>query len=233
MMHIDPISGLPSQCRYGNISFSQTGADFLLLNLFELLGITNPSYLDVGAFHPTVISNTALLYSRGSRGVNIEANPALIENFYKARPEDLNINIGITPCGGEVEFYRIDSFSGRNTFDPEAAHGFVHENPSFQISDTLVLETITLNKAVDTYCNGIFPDLLLIDIEGLDLNVLESTDFSSSHPKVICVETVDFKGESRYRDFAYLLLLKGFVPYCRLIADAIFVWNENAKELNK
>jgi len=97
----------------------------------------------------------------------------------------------------------------------------------------LVLETVTLNKAVDIYCNGIFPDLLLMDIEGLDLEVLKSAEFNTSHPKVICVETVDFKGKSRYRNFSCLLSVQGFVPYCRLVADAIFVWHEDAKKLRR
>src|SRR5690606_9910227 len=75
-------SGHPDQ-HYGHITYSQHGEDLLILNLFDQLQIKNPSYLDLGAHHPTDISNTKLLYDRGSRGVNIEANRHLIEAFYE------------------------------------------------------------------------------------------------------------------------------------------------------
>jgi FkbM family methyltransferase len=221
----------PDQRRYGPETYSHSGADLVVLNIFELLGIERPSYLDIGAHHPTDISNTALLYSRGSRGVNVEANPDLIEEFYKDRPEDTNINVGITPAEGTFDFYRIDPWSGRNTFSKDAAVGFVEAYPDFRISDILNLKTMTLNQFVDTHCHGVFPDFLSIDIEGLDYDVLLATNFGYTRPKVICVETVDFLGKSKYGQFCLMLRGKGFVPYCRLVADAIFLWHEDAHKL--
>lgn len=217
------------QRRYGGITYSQTGADLLILNLCELLGIAHPSYLDIGAHHPTDISNTALLYARGSRGFNVEANPDLMNQFYIDRKEDTNICIGITPTGGLRAFYRVDRLSGRNSFSKYDVYKFVAGSPGFRLSDVLDLETITLNACVDTYCAGVFPDILLLDIEGLDLAVLETTDFSKSQPKIICAETVDFK----FSMFRNVLGDKGFVPYCRLIADAIFIRRADAIRLER
>jgi len=53
--------------------------------------------------------------------------------------------------------------------------------------DTIPVTTI--NDIVTRYCEGIFPDLLSLDVEGLDYEILASADFGSSRPKVICVET--------------------------------------------
>jgi hypothetical protein len=62
---------------FGGRTYAQHGDDLAVLNIFKRLGIERPSYLDVGAYHPFDLSNTALLYERGSRGINVEPNEAL------------------------------------------------------------------------------------------------------------------------------------------------------------
>jgi hypothetical protein len=61
---------------FGGRTYAQHGDDLAVLNIFKRLGIERPSYLDVGAYHPFDLSNTALLYERGSRGINVEPNEA-------------------------------------------------------------------------------------------------------------------------------------------------------------
>jgi len=62
---------------FGGRTYAQHGDDLAVLNIFKRLGIEKPSYLDVGAYHPFDLSNTALLYERGSRGIVVEPNMAL------------------------------------------------------------------------------------------------------------------------------------------------------------
>lgn len=57
--------------------YSQCGEDKIVDLLFKKLSITNPSWLDIGAGDPSVLSNTAMFYEMGLRGVNIEPNPVL------------------------------------------------------------------------------------------------------------------------------------------------------------
>ena len=85
-------------------SFSQLGEDLIVRYLFEDLGIATPSYLDIGAHHPFDISNTALLHLSGSTGINIEADPDLIEAF-RTSPDATNLNIGIGAEPGELTFH--------------------------------------------------------------------------------------------------------------------------------
>jgi FkbM family methyltransferase len=150
--------------------------------------IAKPSYLDVGAHHPFELSNTALLYQRGSRGINIEANPDLIAAFRQHRPEDQNICAGVGPRPGAMTFYRINQTSGCNSFVRAAVedHG---------IGDAVELPVVTLASIVADYAAGCWPDLLSIDIEGLDLPVLYSADFREGGPKVICIEAVSGAGD--------------------------------------
>lgn len=72
------------------------------------MGIKKPSYIDIGAHHPYEISNTAIFYMNGCRGVNVEANPNLIDEFYKERPDDINICCGVGNHPGKMPFYMID-----------------------------------------------------------------------------------------------------------------------------
>lgn len=202
--------------RYGHITYSHCGEDLMVVNLFELMGIEKPTYLDIGAHHPFNISNTALLYSRGSRGINIEANPNLMQEFYNHRLEDININIGIGRAPGLEKFYMWDETSGRNTFNPEWAEKLQVKGGHMNLLVT------TLNIIIQTICHGTFPDFLNIDIEGLDYEVLSSYDFSVTAPKIICVETNDENRE----DFKKMLDEKGYFLYSRHNIDLIFVKKE-------
>ncbi len=80
---------------YGGRTYAQHGDDLAIINLFNCLRIQQPSWLDIGAHHPFHLSNTALLYQRGSRGINVEANPALMEAFKLHRPEDKNVCVAV------------------------------------------------------------------------------------------------------------------------------------------
>jgi hypothetical protein len=57
-------------------SFSQSGEDLIIDFIFNALGISRPSYIDIGAHHPYYLNNTAIFYLRGARGINIEPDPS-------------------------------------------------------------------------------------------------------------------------------------------------------------
>lgn len=151
------------------------------------MGIEKPSYLDIGAHHPFNISNTALLYQRGSRGVNIEANPLLMEAFCRHRNEDVNVNCGISPKAGELDFYMFSDGSGLNTFDPVERDQTVASGQPVQ--KVTAIDTITIDEAVHLYCKDKWPNLLTIDVEGLDYDILKGANFRFSRPEIVCVET--------------------------------------------
>src|SRR5438552_1880892 len=110
---------------FGHLTYSQNGEDLIIANIFHILQKSRPTYLDIGAHHPINISNTALLYARGSRGVNVEANPNLIDIFRELRPDDITLNLGVGPQRSKRQFYCIDKWSGRNTFNKQIAEEFV------------------------------------------------------------------------------------------------------------
>jgi FkbM family methyltransferase len=226
----DNFSGHPDQS-FGHVSYSQNGEDFIILNAFHFIGNPRPSYLDVGAHHPTNISNTALLYKRGSRGINVEANPNLIAAFTEQRPEDTTVNVGVGPQRGKQNFYCIDKWSGRNTFDRQIAEEFVRQHPKFRINEIMEIEMITLNDLVDNTAGGVFPDLLNLDVEGLEYEILKSVDFSRGKPSLICVEAVNGSDRDRSVKLVELLEWRGYKPYAKTIGNIIFVTDEVERQL--
>lgn len=206
--------GHPDQ-HFGHITYSQHGEDLMLLNLFKLLSIDKPSYLDLGAHHPINISNTKLLYDRGSRGVNVEANPNLFQAFVDQRPHDINLCIGVARQSGVLTFHMYDQSSGRNTFsetEVESLRGVM------TVKTAMTIPVVTLKDIIDQHCGGKFPQLLSVDIEGFDFDVLDSTDFSKDWPIIIIVETRRNAADK----MCFMLREKGFNLNCRMGENLIF-----------
>lgn len=213
------MSGHPDQF-FGGKTYSQHGEDLMIANLFWLIGKDKPSYLDIGAHHPWNISNTALLYKLGSRGVNVEANPNLIEEFHKARPEDKNLWMGVGHKNSKAApFYMLDDKSGRNTFSKEEADKFAREYPEFYIREIKQIPMLTINQIVDLECKGKFPDLLSLDTEGFDYEILYWADFTVTKPKIICVEV----RRSENSKFDRLLRQRGYFRHCRMGENVIYI----------
>jgi FkbM family methyltransferase len=204
-------------------SFSQCGEDLLIKYVFDLRGISKPSYIDIGANDPFFISNTALFYANGSRGINIEANPPLLEQFKLSRPKDVNLNIGISDKEEELPFYIMKD----NTLST-----FSKEECDFMISKGKVLQEIkkikltTLSAVLEKYFNNKFPDFMSIDVEGMDFQILQSIDFSKSMPKVICVEAAEYSpvgAGARRSELIDFLVSKGYYEYANTNLNAIMV----------
>jgi FkbM family methyltransferase len=206
--------------RFGGVTHAQHGDDFVIRAVFDNLGIDNPTYLDIGAHHPTNISNTKLFYDAGSRGINVEANPNLFTQFLVERPEDVNLNFGVGKESGFMKFYMIDEYSGRNSFDYDTVATFVADYPEFTIKEVVDLPVMTVAKILH---NRAIPDFLTIDVEGLDYDILQSTDFKRYPFKLICVE-VGGSDKMNYADAVSILLEENnYFPLIRCGANLIFV----------
>lgn len=216
---------------FGGSTFAQHGEDLIVLNIFSLLGIAKPSYLDVGAHHPIHCSNTALMHLRGSRGINVEANPNLIRAFHWHRPGDTTVNVGVGPKRGTLNFHFIDDWSGRNTFNRDVADEFVRSNPSLRICEVRPIPVVTLNDIVAQYAGGEFPDFLSLDVEGLDFDILKNSLFESSKPVVICVEACFGSESDDSTRLIALLTGCGYALFMRTIANLIFVHCSNSAKL--
>jgi len=200
---------------FGSKSYAQHGDDLILLSIFQRLDIKKPSYLDIGAYHPFELSNTALLYERGSRGINVEPNPKFIDAFHKYRPEDINVNVGISASAGRRRFYIHHPTSGLNSCLETQVN-------CWGMVDQFDIDVMTVGDVVDQYAGGVFPDLLSVDAEGLDAEILSSIDYTQTAPKVICAEVIAAPNENS-AEIKGLLELRGYVPLFWSVANIFFI----------
>jgi len=172
------------------LSFSQTGEDSIINFIFKNLRINNPSYIDIGAYDPFLFSNTASFYFFNGRGINIEPNPIKFQKLKKYRPRDINLNIGISSKKGLLTYYVMDADT-LNTFSEAEANKNV-EKWGKKIIKTMDIPVDTVDSVIAEHSNGVYPDFMDIDAEGVELDVLEKIDFHTSKPKVICCETLEY-----------------------------------------
>lgn len=217
--------------KYKKISFSQCGEDLIVKFIFDCLGINNPTYIDIGAHHPHYISNTALFYKNGCRGINIEPDPTLFKEFLKYREEDKNLNIGISDSNSELDFYIISSPT-LNTFSKDEAEKYAQEG-NFEIKSIEKIKVKTLKSVLDDCSNGVFPQYLSIDAEGVDEIIIKEIDFENNYPIVICIETISFSTSGngiKNTDLINFIIDKGYMMYADTHINTIFVRKTNWKK---
>ena len=222
---VKPVLPAPSApISYEKKSYSQSGEDLIVKYILDLVGISQPTYIDVGAHHPFYLSNTALFYSLGCRGINIEPDPILFKEFVKCREQDINLNIGIAEKKGELDFFIISSPT-LNTFSKKEAQRYKEEG-EYEIVKTEKVEVDTINSIVDKYAKGKYPDFLNLDAEGVDDIILQSINFEKNSPAVICVETISFSNSGRgvkNTSLINFLQEKGYLLYADTNINSIFV----------
>ena len=178
------------------LSYAQAGEDRVLKFLFSSMGINQIAYLEIGTNNPIDINNTYLFYLGGSRGVCVEPNPTLIRKIKKIRPKDICLNVGISPDNkeGELDFYIFDNNDaekGLSTFSKKEAEQ-VQNTTHIKIEKVTKIPVTPINSVLAKYFPDKAPDLISIDVEGLDLEILQTIDFTTCRPIAVCVETVNF-----------------------------------------
>jgi len=168
------------------VHFGQYGEDIIIHKFFHRKK-TDGVYVDIGAFHPFYLSNTAYLWLKGWSGINVDANPNSIKQFERVRSSDVNIFGAVVPSetaknDSSIAIYIPDNntINAMGTCDTRLA-----EERSF--SNKINVPTISVSD-IFNQLKGKEIDFLNIDIEGLDEVVLDEIDFNSHQPKVICIE---------------------------------------------
>jgi FkbM family methyltransferase len=205
-------------------SFAQCGEDLIVDYIFRTIGITMPSYIDIGAHHPFYLNNTALFYQRGSRGINIEPDPDLYKTIAHHRSGDTNLNIGIGAREATLQFYKMD-VSTLNTFSKEEAEKMSHAE-GHKILEEIPVPVLPVDTIINQYCKGHFPEFLSLDVEGYEMEILQSIRFGSSDPIVICMETISYAtdgGGTKNQSLISYLLSRGYLHYADTYINSIFV----------
>lgn len=205
------------------ISYSQCGEDLIMLHLCKTIGIHDILYLDVGAHHPTYLSNTYLFYESGGHGVCVEPDPSLIGEFQAKRPKDVNLNCGIGIETGVSDFF-IMSTRTLNTFSELEAERY-QSYGNQKIIQRIKVELKSINEIVGNNFERC-PNLVSIDVEGLDYAIMNDFDFEVFRPEVFCLETLSYTENNTERKLTELIDLmheKGYMTYADTYINTIFV----------
>ena len=218
---------LRPQWLHGKLSHAQQGEDIALWQILRLvLGIEQPTYMDVGAHHPVVDNNTYYFYERGSRGVLVEPNPALHGLLEQVRPRDVLVRAGIgVTAQAEADFYIIGGSEDAqlNTFSREQAEALVARSRGhYRIERVIKIPLLGINELMRKHWNGP-PNLLSLDTEGFDLPILRSLDFERLRPDVVCVESVEIGGRRVLPDIMQLMAQKGYEARGGSFINTIFL----------
>lgn len=210
------------------VSYSQEGEDLILSRLFDAQA--SGFFVDVGAHHPQRFSNTFLFYQRGWRGINIDAMPSSMAPFRRARPRDINLEIPVFKERKRLRYYE---------FNEPALNGFSGELSAFRsglapyhVVRTVELEGRPLAELLAEHLPPGQPiDFLTVDVEGLDLEVLESNDWSRFRPKVVLVEALGGSLETLpSHPVCELMQRHGYQVFAKALHTVFFLSNEYLQE---
>ena len=158
-------------------SYAQFGEDLIIRPYTQR---KKGAYVDVGCYHPILYSNTYRLYRQGWQGVVIDPNKSLKTLFAVFRPRDTFIHAAVGEQGKGT--YVTFEDGAYNTFDTELAK--TYEKRSRRIG-TYSVSLHPLSELLD----GIERiDVLSIDVEGYDLEVLKTHNWSVV-PGLVIIET--------------------------------------------
>ncbi len=214
------VQNLPK--KFNEKNYSQFGQDVFVNNFFNK---KDGIFVDVGANYPVNGSNTYLLEQNGWTGLAIEPQ----ENL-----RNLWANERKTPCLKYVigTENKMVTFSTGND-EQHGLAGVSGFNKLTISSKKIELEQRRLDDILNEY-NIKDVDYLSIDVEGYEMNVLKSIDFSKTNIKLIGLENdLGFKwlpfigkrigselGSDELRKF---LKDKGYKYIARIVCDDFFV----------
>lgn len=188
-------------------SYSQFGEDMVVKSLLRT--VKNGFYVDVGCADPVLYSVTHYFYKKGWRGINIDPNPAFAGRYRALRPRDKFVNMGVGESQKEMTYHAFNDET-YNSFDASEAERYIKERKDVRLLSKTPIVVRPLADILKEH-DVKHIDFLNVDAQGLDLEVLNSHDWSIL-PTVIAVEDESFNPDTPHESPIYQLLsAKGYI----------------------
>ena len=155
--------------------YADNGEDIIIQSLFNHK--KDGLYVDVGCYHPVRASLTHMLYKKGWKGVNIDISEDSINLFKIARPNDANLNVGISNKEGEDYYYQSGHVNQANSFK------------AYKNTKKVKIKITTLDEVIKKLEIKKI-DFLNIDVEYNDFKALQGINLESVRPKLITIEDI-------------------------------------------
>mgnify|MGYP001826096192 CR=1 FL=1 len=202
---------------------SQYGQDFFLVEN-NLVPTSAGTFIDVGCNNPINTSNSCFLeLCRGFKGIAIDPLGDFREVWANDRPGTVFVNSFVSDSDDDLDFMEVSGEMGWEDMLSGAADSVRLSGKSVTTKTSKIrprrLQDILLDNNV-----GFDADVLFVDVEGHELNVLKSADWSQNKPGVIVIEnTGPLKTQEELRRF---IEEKGYTFFARIdIADDVWVSN--------
>jgi FkbM family methyltransferase len=148
--------------------------------------ITNGIYVDVGAGHPEIISNSFHFRNLGWDIVAIEPQKALCDEFRARGYPILELACASTDIG-ETDFEILDYYMGMGG----SAFRVLDPQPAERAITKVKVMAYTLNTILEKYRPDIkHIDVLDIDTEYSELDILKGFDIEKYSPTVLVIENL-------------------------------------------
>ena len=209
-------------------SYSQCGEDKIIEFLLSYMGEKNigVSYLDIGCNDYKNLSNSYALYKKGIRGVLIDANPVYLDEIKMYRPEDIVLNCGIGAKNSEKMKFYILNTPGLDSFDLESIEEAKRQTPWIEIVDEIEVPVYTLDEIYKKYFASV-PTIVSLDVEGLEMDILKSTNFEKYRPYIFIIETIEYREKisvtNKRNDIIEFMLRNDYVEYAFTGVNSIFI----------
>jgi len=210
------------------ISYGQCGEDIIVAGIFSMLQPNKKigKYIDIGAHHPTLFSNTFIFYKKGWRGINVDPLKDNMRLFQKKRPKDTNICAGIGNISEEKEFFIMDS-STLSTCDASTVEQYRSLGHAVKRIDKVPF--MTISDLITRYGIKNDIDILNVDIEGNELAIIQGFIENGISPHVVICETIPYEHYSTAKKDTLMIqeiTQLGYFLFADTWLNSIFVSNE-------
>jgi len=179
--YLDYIKGMPH-----NLQMGQGVLASIYARIFPINGGT---FVEVGAYDGWSWSHTVCLAKLGWRGLYIEpipAHAALCEETHKEHPDITTVCCACGATERKTNLYIKDATSSFVLNKAAAAFG-VSKDIKMEVQ-IRVLNDILVEQVVDVI------DVLVIDVEGFEIEVLNGFDIAKYKPRLAIIETHELSG---------------------------------------
>lgn len=218
-------------------SYSQSGEDRIVHFLLHYGNDQKHlvSYLDIGCNHYKELNNTYSFYEQGHRGVLVEANPHFIDDLTQNRPGDVVLNAGVSSgTYAEQTFYILNNVD-LSSFDRQSISDAIEKSPWLKVVEEVTVPMMRIDQIIEQYCPGV-PDVVSLDVEGLEMDILSSIDFEKYRPFIFIIETISYAAtiqvEKKRKNIMEFMEKQEYGEYAFSGVNSIFVDLRKIKDEN-